>query len=753
MVIAHHTVTGTLLVPGTTETGLQATVTFKPMTVNNALSFPADNITTYGPVTVDTDEDGTLSAEIPETPEGVLWQVRVAPIVDYAGVTKGWTEGTFAIDADTDWEELVNVSPTAVTPTLFEDISEKADLVVAAQATTDGQVGTSLASRGLPVNGAGLAATSADAIKSGETDPATAVEKVSDGQIVAAVERGGLIDSAGLLFSALVAGDPVLAVYGDSYTTDDGDMSDTGHTAHLYDAAALELTPIATYGLGGYSVSMVAQRLLTGNNLTADGAATPRRGTWPAVFDGLTLIDCGKNDNLYTGGENAYTTAAVEHGIRTMVALARSGQRVEQTDASIAYGGSGVTWTDQAEANLHSGGSTKRASGTVANATVTITLPGPGSYWLFGTLWDDTALGVTTPTAWGVTLDGAAQTAWSLPKVKRSRSDASWGCPTAYRVMAAGSGTHTVALQATGTSTFATFDFYAKERDVPPLVVVRKQVPFAIMPFTYVGRGGGGGTSAGLVAVNEAIDRAVAGLGNVVISDPTRAWNPATMIGADSLHPNNLGQDTLYAADMNAIRTALRARLRQRVTAPATVDFGPLLGFAAAAYDSFTRAAGSTLGNTEVGAKAWAETTGDWSLTGTALKGPTAGNAGNALAVIDGGSADGLVSTLIDSAAGSAGLVVRLSSATSFIVWDWLKVYTVSGGTYTELGATPDSATMHAVGDRMEALLAGSSLRFFRNGVEVGSFTTTHNQTATKHGVRSNGNFGAAYAEFQFGTK
>lgn len=615
-----------------------------------------------------------------------------------------------------------------------------------------------------------LMASTADAIKSGETNPANAVdarintlvpaasattpgkvelattdEATTGTDTTRAVTPAGLkavadpiaaTATAAQTAAATAAADintlrvGVLAavkehVYGDSYTGEPGPMNTPGQEAHKLTAAALGLTS-TTYGVGGFPISQVTQRVLNGNALTADGGGGTRAGAWAAGEDRLVIVDAGKNDNLYTNGLNAATKAAILHGYRAIFAALRCGVRVEQDDASIAYGGSGVTWDDHADANAYSGGVAKRAQGTVENATVTITLPGPGTYWLFGNLWDGSsgALNKTLPTAWAVTLDGDALPDWELPQVKASRAPFNWSCPTAYRVVAEGAGTHTVVLDAVGTSTWATFDCYAAEKDVHPLVIARKQVEFK--SYSWGGGGGGGGSNAGVNAVNDALTTAAADFDNVYLADATGYWMPGTHIGTDNLHANDAGMAIISAADLRAAYKGIRGMLTGQGARP-----HPLAGYETIIFDSFNRAAGTNLGSTEVGSAAWTEVAGDWSIYSNGVG--TSAAVAQGIATVDAGVADCAVSARIVVTGGS-GLIFRCSDSNNYFMWDGSTLWKKQSGS---IGAVGTTSAYRAAGAWFHAVLDGPTIRLYADDVLVSEFHSTFNQTVTKHGLLS----------------
>lgn len=117
MAITTKTVTGKIVIPGTTI-GIRATVTATPLTEANALTFPADDTISWGPVVTNTNAAGVLTPGlvIPTNPSqtGVLWRISAVPTDKHDGVPASWTLGQFEITG-TGTIDLADMTTVAIT--------------------------------------------------------------------------------------------------------------------------------------------------------------------------------------------------------------------------------------------------------------------------------------------------------------------------------------------------------------------------------------------------------------------------------------------------------------------------------------------------------------------------------------------------------------------------------------------------------------------------------------------------------------
>lgn len=116
-----------------------------------------DRETTSGSVSLPSSVDPAF------TPGGHLFMVEIKYNDRPSGKVVIWRNGApgdaFSMDADKDLADVVTIPVIEMTEAMRDEVFATAALLNTQTAATDGQVGTSLASRGLPTSGADLAAT------------------------------------------------------------------------------------------------------------------------------------------------------------------------------------------------------------------------------------------------------------------------------------------------------------------------------------------------------------------------------------------------------------------------------------------------------------------------------------------------------------------------------------------------------------------------------------------------------------------
>lgn len=164
--------------------------------------------------------------------------------------------------------------------------------------------------------------------------------------------------------------------------------------------------------------------------------------------------------------------------------------------------------------------------------------------------------------------------------------------------------------------------------------------------------------------------------------------------------------------------------------------------------DTFTRAnSATTMGSTSTGALAWTAQSGTWGITSNDAydAAPTAST--NHSVVVSDTHADGTISVTIGSIGtngGSPGIIFRATDDSNYLMFSGGgTVYTRIAGTFTSLGGSGQSLVN---GDVLTVTLNGSSITARINGSVIWSGTSTFNQTATKHGLRSYGATSLTYA-------
>lgn len=210
----------------------------------------------------------------------------------------------------------------------------------------------------------------------------------------------------------------------------------------------------------------------------------------------------------------------------------------------------------------------------------------------------------------------------------------------------------------------------------------------------------------------------------------------------------------LTAADVGSIMTvtvtATKALYRSASATSAATGYVITNGTTYAA-DNFTRANSSTtMGTTSTGAKTWTAQSGTWGITSNNAydAAPTAST--NHSVVANTGQAGGTISMTIGTIGtngGSAGLIFRATDDSNYLMLTSAgTVYTRIAGSFTSLGG---SGLSGASGDVMSVTLNGSSIVAKINGIVVQSVTSTFNQTATSHGLRSYGATSLTYSAFK----
>lgn len=236
MAMIYATVTGKLVVPGTT-TGVPGRIEATPMVAGKVLTFPAENTTTLGPAVAQVAADGTLtpSLEIPtDVPEGTYWRLEFFP----KGSGLKTHLGDYEIPSASDLADLVPVQVTALTPTAVVDLMDAVEEAKAARdeavdisniTTSDGVVAALVPTGSGSATSAALSATFARAdvapinvLAAGASPSKTAVENTT---ILNAVLAQAAAEGRAVYFpatetpieinDALVVTGPGLRVYGD----------------------------------------------------------------------------------------------------------------------------------------------------------------------------------------------------------------------------------------------------------------------------------------------------------------------------------------------------------------------------------------------------------------------------------------------------------------------------------------------------------------------------------------------------------
>lgn len=257
-------------------------------------------------------------------------------------------------------------------------------------------------------------------------------------------------------------------------------------------------------------------------------------------------------------------------------------------------------------------------------------------------------------------------------------------------------------------------------------------------------------------------------LGNfpsVVPVDMGAAWDYTTMIAADATHRNDWGNihatDRIDAELMAFLggqpRQGLNRLILSNNETGADVTYAvpnatPIIVINNYAADDFNRADSASLGTTPTGSFAWTPlNSGVWSISGNQLVAssgvaPTAPND----VLIDDGQVNGTIQYTVKQLT-SSGCAFRVSgtgNVNGYIVWSNGTTLTLSKRTGANAYSALGTGGTVAVNDVIKIVLNGSSIRVFKNNVEVITVTDS-SYTGTKHGFWSNGTgSGAQAAQF-----
>lgn len=165
--------------------------------------------------------------------------------------------------------------------------------------------------------------------------------------------------------------------------------------------------------------------------------------------------------------------------------------------------------------------------------------------------------------------------------------------------------------------------------------------------------------------------------------------------------------------------------------------------------DSFNRTDSSTtLGSTDGGTiLAWTPLTGTWGINTNRAYCATSGSGDQDTAVVESGVADATVQVTV-TVAGDGGICFRATDTNNYFVIGndppTSKLYKRVAGTFTAIAT---GGTQFVNGDVMKITFSGTSITVYLNGTSVLTATSTHNQTATKHGLRL---YGATSTSMRF---
>jgi hypothetical protein len=162
-------------------------------------------------------------------------------------------------------------------------------------------------------------------------------------------------------------------------------------------------------------------------------------------------------------------------------------------------------------------------------------------------------------------------------------------------------------------------------------------------------------------------------------------------------------------------------------------------------YDSFDRSnSTTTMGDADTG-QTWVPNNGTWGIVSN-LAYEVSGTA-QATTVVDSGASNCEIEVVLTTIGigSEANLCFRSTDNNNHFVGNSTTLFRKQSGSFTSLGTF---STAFGNGNVMKVVLNGTSIEVFRNGSSVLSVTSSFNQTATKHGLRTNGSNSARWNDF-----
>ncbi|MFZ1250538.1 MAG: hypothetical protein WAR37_03795 [Candidatus Microsaccharimonas sp.] len=266
--------------------------------------------------------------------------------------------------------------------------------------------------------------------------------------------------------------------------------------------------------------------------------------SWDPAQRGVVIID-GLGNNLIEADNAANRSAAVEQ-LRALVALVSSSARVEQTSFTFTGG-----WNDTTSTQSYaSGGSvaiTTSSNGEYADIPVTE----QDHYVLMHGIDGTTARGGRFTFTQGATslgsklLDGTT--------IRTGREADNGAAPVVFKITGHSAGTIRATFDNNGVpGALGILDAILPQSATPPLIII-----FKIPPLTAPTH-----NKPALYDYLRTLPDIIASeFGkHIIVVDPAPGWDPATMLGADGLHPTKLGVDHLNKAIVSTVRATIWRR-------------------------------------------------------------------------------------------------------------------------------------------------------------------------------------------------
>jgi hypothetical protein len=272
---------------------------------------------------------------------------------------------------------------------------------------------------------------------------------------------------------------------------------------------------------------------------------------WTAGTKGVVVV--GDLLNNLIEADDAVNRATALESCRALVALLQASSRIEQTAFTLST--TPYAWVNAASTQGYASGGTLALVGDVDGAYADITV-GAGTQYLLLHGADGTTLKSGKITI----MQGATNVGEKvLNGVARTTTYNTNGlAPVVVKISGHTAGTvrATYTLDGrTGTNCF--LDALLPQSTTPPLVVLVKPPQVSASSHTA-------GKANLLTYLRTIPDTVAAEFPNVVVVDPhLYGWDPATCLGADLLHPNELGQETMANAVVSTIKAEMLKTMRQ----------------------------------------------------------------------------------------------------------------------------------------------------------------------------------------------
>lgn len=147
----------------------------------------------------------------------------------------------------------------------------------------------------------------------------------------------------------------------------------------------------------------------------------------------------------------------------------------------------------------------------------------------------------------------------------------------------------------------------------------------------------------------------------------------------------------------------------------------------------------------------WSQLQGTWGISSNQAY--ESGSSSHAICVLETSESDGDLQVTM-AANDNGGLVARASDGSNYILLELssdtpqMRLFTCIAGAFTQLGST-FSGGMNP-GDVYKLTVNGTTIEGYQNGVLRVSGSSSHNQSETKHGIRSHLNTALRLDDFSF---